>query len=779
MLACAAVVSAVEPPQGEEGSLAPLAGQRLAAAASAQAAGRWQEAAERYREALALDPASQAARQGLRVVEELLAGQADRTSELENHDHVRRQLALVEARAAIERADLLARSGQPDQAADALVRARALLLNEHDRASVAADLDRIEILLRDLVPIQARVAGADGATARKKAREAAERAAADAIALRTSQLQERLARIRSLLVRQHNALALEAARRLVIDVPGNSEAESIFSQALAAAHDQRRSDLDERSAELQREVQARIHDSLIPSGFDGKPIYPPNWTERHQGRVEIGVESAALEPWREELLDRLAGRVSVDFDSLGVDEALAFLAKAGVFNLVVDPEVFANGGAAVTLRASDMRIDTVLTWIGRLTGNTWVISKGAVYFGGQQREDAVLAVYDLAHLISAPYDQAGYEIAFTNSAGGTGGGSSFNIFSENEVEVATISPEDLVDLIRNAVSPGSWDGTEQTMEIRGSVLYVTASRSTHQLLNEFLRSQAYARSLVVHVACRWLTISDTYLERIGIDWGSAQNLLNLNGTVPQGYSHNTETASLGGNIQNVLPASSVASAANLVGTGLNLSVLRIGEPQWSAILQAVEQKNQGRILANPEVTTLNGVRGNTFSGQQFAYISDYEIVNDNLDPVITVLNLGATLDVKPHVSADRKFVTMEFRPGLATATFFTELISAPRIFSVGGDLGIVTQPLPYPIELPNVAIDEVSTTIIVPDRGMLMVGGFNRAIEQQTSAKVPFLGHIPYLGRLFGTRGRFSERTRIYLLAAVDIIDYREAEENL
>ena len=137
------------------------------------------------------------------------------------------------------------------------------------------------------------------------------------------------------------------------------------------------------------------------------------------------------------------------------------------------------------------------------------------------------------------------------------------------------------------------------------------------------------------------------------------------------------------------------------------------------------------------------------------------------------------LDVKPFVSADRKYVTMEFRPGLASVTFFTELLSAPRVIGTGDGGGVVTPPLPYPIELPNVAIDEVSTTIIVPDKGILMVGGFNRAIDQQTSAKVPFLGHIPYLGRLFGTRGRFSERLRLYLLAAVDIIDYREAEENL
>jgi len=778
VLAVAMAVGVAE--EGTPLNVAPAtAAQHLADAHTAQQAGRWHEAADHYRLALALDPASVAAREGLRAADEVLAGRADATHTGAGRDDVRRQLALVEARSALERADLLTRTGRYAEAEAALIRARENLQNVDDKASLANDLARVETLLREVQVGQDQQHGTGDAAGRAAALVTAEHATAAAVAHESNELSERLARIRVLLARQHHALALEAARRLVTAMPGNAEAELVFNEALAAAHAQRAHDIAESGVELKKEVLARIHDSLIPSGFDGLPIYPPNWTDRHQGRIEIGTESTAYEPWHEDLLNRLAGRVTVDFDNLAVEEALAFLAKVGSFNLVVDPAVFAAGGKVVTLRATDMRIDTVLIWLGRLTGSTWIMSKGAVYFGGDQTEEPVLGVYDLAHLVSAPYDQSGWNVAFNSSsgAGGTGGG--LNIFEQDDAPVDRIAPEDVVDLIRNAVSPGKWDTPEQTLEIRSNVLYVTASRSTHQLLQEFLRSQAYARSLVVHVTCRWLTINDTYLEQIGVDWGSAQSLLNVNGGVPQGYADNNANAVWGGNVLNVLPATGVNAAANLATTGLNLSMLRLGEPQWSAILKAVEQKNQGRILASPEVTTLNGVRGNAFFGQQHAYIADYEVVNNNLDPTISVLTVGATLDIKPFISADRKYVTMEFRPGLASVTFFTELISAPRVIGTGDGGGVVTPPVPYPIELPNVAIEEVSTTIIVPDKGILMVGGFNRAIDQQTSAKVPFLGHIPYLGRLFGTRGRFSERLRLYLLAAVDIIDYREAEENL
>ncbi|HTM19742.1 MAG TPA: hypothetical protein VL172_04520, partial [Kofleriaceae bacterium] len=196
---------------------------------------------------------------------------------------------------------------------------------------------------------------------------------------------------------------------------------------------------------------------------------------------------------------------------------------------------------------------------------------------------------------------------------------------------------------------------------------------------------------------------------------------------------------------------------------------------------ALERKQNGRILASPSITTLNGVRGSVFVGDQVAYIHDYTVVNDILDPQIEVLNVGAALDVKPYVSADGKYVTMEFRPAIASYSIFTDVITAQRFTNVVTNNPAVQQQLlgSYPLELPNVTLAEASTTIMVPDKGILLVGGFGHHDDEQNSAKAPVLGHIPYLGRLFGRRGRYSARSQLYLLATVDIINYDEAEAKL
>jgi hypothetical protein len=160
---------------------------------------------------------------------------------------------------------------------------------------------------------------------------------------------------------------------------------------------------------------------------------------------------------------------------------------------------------------------------------------------------------------------------------------------------------------------------------------------------------------------------------------------------------------------------------------LKLSFGLIGPIQLSAILTAAENNLRGRVLTSPSVTTVNGIRSNVFVGDQSAYISDYEVVSSNLDPTISVLTTGTSLDVKPFVSADRKYVTLDFQPATSSVKYFTDYISAPRVITAGnngGGGGVVTPAVNYPIELPNVTVKEASTTLTIPDRGSVLIGGF-------------------------------------------------------
>jgi type II secretory pathway component GspD/PulD (secretin) len=328
---------------------------------------------------------------------------------------------------------------------------------------------------------------------------------------------------------------------------------------------------------------------------------------------------------------------------------------------------------------------------------------------------------------------------------------------------------------------------------------VTAPPRIHLLIQQFIRSQSHVKNVLVRVEARWLTLDDGYLEEIGVNWTTTNGLLRLPGNPEptDGYHRATNEFDHSGSLINNLPATAVNPNPATFGTGLTLQGTLVKATQLSAILTAVERSTRGTILESPTVTTISGVRSTCFFGREFAYISDYDVgggggqngLSSTLDPKITVLNLGASLDIKPYVSSDGKYVTMEFRPALVTLeSLFEETITVPRFFPTGfngagnGGIGAITGNVitqGFTIEFPNVLVEEVGTNVIIPDGGSLLVGGFGHHVEQTTSTEIPFLGHIPYVGRLFGQRGRYSNRSQLYLLATVHIINYQELEAKL
>ncbi len=153
------------------------------------------------------------------------------------------------------------------------------------------------------------------------------------------------------------------------------------------------------------------------------------------------------------------------------------------------------------------------------------------------------------------------------------------------------------------------------------------------------------------------------------------------------------------------------------------------------------------------------------------------MVSSNYDPVIEVLNYGDLLDVRPVISSDRKYITMEIRPtNVNLAGSFTEYIVGQQIIQ-GGDVTTVVFGAVYPVELPNVEVQTLRSTVMLPDRGSLLIGGFNRSLRERTHSGVPFLSHIPFLGRLFSRNGTYDQSRKTFFLLSATILDLAEHEQ--
>jgi type II secretory pathway component GspD/PulD (secretin) len=756
--------------------------QKVAEAARERAAGHLNHARELCQQALLLVPASQEAREELARIDAIVKGRDQSPVPEEEHpasDDLKRQVALADARIAQDQSELLAAEGRSAEAAATLEPAIAALTEFHLQLSSEQiqELDRlkaVDLKLRELAHLESDDAKRQG---RAQQLTAAQQAAEAQLRIHQSVLDERLSRIESIRHRLHLEMALEETRRLLVEYPAEPRVDKLFREILQEVHEQRRLSLEEQKIEARKEVMQSIQESMIPTGFDGMPVYPADFRARHQ--TLSGLEERPEVPlWKEALLDRLAKNVSVSIDNENGVDALKSLASATGINLVIDPQMQAGDAHPVTLKASDMRLEHVIDWITSELGTHWSLTNGAVYVGGNEDVTGVLSVYDIASLLFQGEDHAGKILGF--AAGGALGKK--NGLFQTVPEGKQTAPEDVVDLLQKSVSPDTWKNPNYGIQVHNASLFINAPPSVHELIKEFITAQEHQRSLQVRIDARWLEIDDSYIEEIGVDWGNlAQNsLLPGEPTNPSFYPNagayqENAFRSNQANLNNVLPPTSFNTIPAISGTGLNFSLARLGSTALNAVLTAVEREGRGRILESPSLVTLNGVQASCFFGTEIAYISTYNIVSSTLEPQIDVLNVGASLVVKPEISADHKYVTMEFRPALADVTLFTQILDAPRIFATPnatGFLGFVE----YPIELPNVLLREVGTTIQVPDHGSLLVGGFDKTIDQQSASRIPFLGNIPFVGRLFGARGRYSQRSKLYLLATVSIITYDELE---
>jgi type II secretory pathway component GspD/PulD (secretin) len=81
------------------------------------------------------------------------------------------------------------------------------------------------------------------------------------------------------------------------------------------------------------------------------------------------------------------------------------------------------------------------------------------------------------------------------------------------------------------------------------------------------------------------------------------------------------------------------------------------------------------------------------------------------------------------------------------------------------------------LQLPEIQITRVNTTVSVPDGGTLLLGGQTIAGEQERETGVPVLSKIPFLKRLFTNRGIAKDEQVLLILVKPTIIIQREQEQ--
>ncbi|QDU25291.1 Bacterial type II and III secretion system protein [Anatilimnocola aggregata] len=382
----------------------------------------------------------------------------------------------------------------------------------------------------------------------------------------------------------------------------------------------------------------------------------------------------------------------------------------------------------------------------------------------------------------------------------------------------------LIELITSTIEPDSWQDVGGPGSVSGFdtnlSLVVSQRQDIHERIADLLEQLRRLQDLQVTIEVRFITVSDRFFERIGIDFDfNIDDNTHLNSFADQiptsqvavptspfdddgrsfavGLTPNGPTADLDFRFGNGSFGASTPTFGGFdAGSAANFGFAILSDIEVFFLLQAAQGDDRTNVLQAPKVTLFNGQQATIIDSSFRPFVTSVvPVVGDFAaahQPVIVVLSEGTMMSVQAVVSSDRRFVRLTLVP------FFSQ-IGDVETFTFNGkvttDSGTVVQDPANPdqtvtngqtrtvegttVQLPTLATTTVTTTVSVPDGGTVLLGGIKRLREGRVERGLPLVSKIPYVSRLFTNVGIGRDAQSLMMMVTPRIIIQEEEEEKL
>lgn len=290
----------------------------------------------------------------------------------------------------------------------------------------------------------------------------------------------------------------------------------------------------------------------------------------------------------------------------------------------------------------------------------------------------------------------------------------------------------------------------------------------------------------VEIEARFIEVDQNDLEELGLQWilndnyefatkqdGSGQRMqVNAN---QRGLTQGNRFFNLSDNGA-ISPASTVSQLANQTMLGGILSASSVlTNPEVTVVLQALSQHGGSDLLSAPRVTTRSGVNAQIQVVKEIIYPTEFssnvqtfevETANGSYQNQFVVVEpgmfetreTGVILNVTPTVGPDGYTIDLVMAPEVA------ELVDWIQYGSTVDDQ-IFNMPMPV------FTSRNVTTSIVIWDGQTVVMGGLIREELTTVKDKVPILGDIPLVGRLFRSEGQYSRKKNLLIFVTARLVD--------
>ena len=457
--------------------------------------------------------------------------------------------------------------------------------------------------------------------------------------------------------------------------------------------------------------------------------------------------NAPSRPGREPVVERTVpalpalstGQRLYSFAARGLDlqAALALFAQANELNVVPDGDV----SGQVTLDVRNLSLEVMMRALLESSDCLWTHEEGLIRVRSSETRTFQIDYLRLQRkgtgqnsaTLAAGTSGGGTTVSGSGSAagstsaggGGTGGagGSSIQLTAENTVNFWSELREDVVRLL----TPQGRD----TLAINATacLIQITDRPSALKRVAGYLTSLQQTVHRQVDIEARLYDVTLNDHSEFGIDW---EQVIETSG--------------------GALGIAGMSTVARPLG-GFDLSpatfTLAFENSQSSVLMKALQEQGEVRVISKPRLRTLNNQTALIKVGTEVPFFQNQSTIVPGggttagasavieQDSVISV-TVGTILAITPQISDD-EWVTLDISPVL-TSLLETKL--SPNRSTTA----------------PVLDIKQASTLIRVRSGCTIALGGLIQTESARHRRKIPGLGDIPWLGRLF--QGDFEARRK-------------------